>query len=148
MNYSFLDLDKEIERVAGKTIPEIFEQEGEDRFRRLEKQTLYHTGQSEKMVFATGGGTPCFYQNMDWMNDHGITVYLKWTPEELLKNITSSADVRPLMTGQGAEDKLNYIRTTLADREKYYLRSQIIITSPTLQDAPEQIRSALGKLSQ
>lgn len=148
MNYSFLDLDKEIERLAGKTIPEIFELEGEDRFRKLEKQTLYHTGQSGKVVVATGGGTPCFYQNMEWMNDHGISVYLKWTPEELLKNITSSADERPLMSGQDEADKLNFIRTTLADREKFYLQSQIIIASPTLQDAPGQILSALEKLRQ
>ena len=74
---SFYDLDEVIEQTHHRTISNIFEEEGEEQFRLWEKQALHGFGQRDQFILSCGGGTPCFFDNMDWMNDHGITIYLR-----------------------------------------------------------------------
>src|SRR4030042_3928468 len=77
LGWSFVDLDRKIEEFAGKTIPQIFSQDGEDYFRKIEADVLRSAGKLMKTVISTGGGTPCHGENMDFMVKTGVTVYLK-----------------------------------------------------------------------
>ena len=108
LGYSFLDLDKEIEKQQKNTIAQIFESKGEDYFRKLEHQFLTDFNLNKNTVVSCGGGTPCFYNNMEMMNKIGYTVYIQMTTEALfsrLKQITP-----PLSSSQSCPRKLEGIR--------------------------------------
>ena len=97
LGWSFIDLDKRIEEYTGKTIPEIFSQNGEDYFRIIETQLLRNLKSCTKTVISTGGGTPCYIDNMDFMIETGLTIYLKLTPAELKSRLSQSKGERPLI---------------------------------------------------
>lgn len=122
----FIDLDTEIEKTAGKSISSIFSEEGEQHFRKYEYDELRRIDLSEGAVIATGGGTPCYSGNMDYMNDTGITVYMKMTPAALASRLENAMVSRPLLAGLRGESLISYISDKLKEREPYYLRSQII----------------------
>lgn len=125
MNWSFIDLDKQIEEAAGKTIPEIFESEGETHFRQLESEALIRTASVKNTIISTGGGTPCHGSNMDFMLASGLTVYLKLTPEQLTSRLLESSGNRPLIKNI-PDDQLNeFISKKLAEREPWYSRAGI-----------------------
>jgi shikimate kinase len=125
--WSFIDLDKKIESHTGKTVPDIFFDHGEEYFRKVESEVLINLKVSENTVVATGGGTPCYNDNMEYMINSGITVYLQMTPEKLLKRLADSQAERPLIRDLKNEELQSFIEQKLAEREKYYLRSAIII---------------------
>jgi shikimate kinase len=125
--WSFIDLDKKIENHTGKTVPEIFFDHGEEYFRRIESEVLVNIKASENSVIATGGGTPCYNENMEYMINSGITVYLQMTPDKLLKRLADSRAERPLIRDLKNEELQSFIEQKLAEREKYYLRSAVII---------------------
>lgn len=127
LGWSFIDLDKKIEEYAGKTIPEIFSQEGEGYFRDLEMRLLRTLKSGTDTIISTGGGTPCYSDNMDFMLETGLTVYLKLTPDELKSRLSDSKGERPLIKGLGSENLLSFIEEKLADRKKCYERSDINI---------------------
>lgn len=123
---SWVDLDAVIEKNEGTRIPEIFEKKGEAYFRELESLALkrYDT---ENIVVSTGGGTPCYFDNMDWMNAVGITVYLKASPEFLMSRLENSENDRPLLEAQ--IDKSSFIKRQLMEREPYYEKAQITVSA-------------------
>jgi len=127
LGWSFIDLDKKIEEYAGKTIPDIFSQEGEGYFRDLETRLLKTLKSCTDTIISTGGGTPCYSDNMDFMLETGLTVYLKLTPGELKNRLSDSKGERPLIKGLGREKLLSFIEDKLSDREKCYERSDIKI---------------------
>jgi shikimate kinase len=127
LGWSFIDLDKWIEEHTSKTIPEIFSQKGEDYFRSIEAQLLRDLMTCTNTVISTGGGTPCHGDNMDFMNEHGLTVYLKLTPAELNSRLSQSNGERPLIKDLGKGNLLSFIEEKLAVRKKYYDRSNIIV---------------------
>jgi shikimate kinase len=127
LGWSFIDLDKKIEETAGKTIPQIFSQDGEEVFRKTESDVLRSIGHPQGAVVATGGGTPCHGDNMDFMLLNGLTVYLKMTPEQLTHRLLESSTVRPLIKNISDEDLPGYIEKVLAVREKWYNRAEIIV---------------------
>jgi len=96
----FLDTDQVIESQAGMSVAEIFDAYGEDYFRLLEHDVLMQTEFYPKSLNATGGGLPAFADNMDWMLDRGITIYLQWPDELLIDNVLGSRHGRPLL-GKG-----------------------------------------------
>ena len=98
----FIDLDERIESAAGKSISAIFANEGEGMFREYERQALRACEKMEAAVIATGGGTPCFHEGMDWMNAHGITVFLDPTLSILLARLEHGREHRPLLQTQEA----------------------------------------------
>ena len=124
--FSFIDLDKEIETIEKRKIPQIFEVEGEDYFRVKEAECLRSLSGKENLVIATGGGTPCYHGNMEWMNGEGKTVYLRLTPQALFSRLTGGS-ARPLLKGMDKEEMLGYIQTKLKEREEYYLKSGIVV---------------------
>lgn len=131
LNCKFIDLDLLIQESEGRTIQEIFaEVDGEAHFRELEAHYLRQcTG--DNIVVSTGGGTPCFNGNMDYMNRAGRTVYLKHEPETLTSRLINAKTPRPLIRGKSESELLQYVQTTLACREKTYNKATIIIANPT-----------------
>jgi len=127
LGYKFFDLDDLIERERGISISEIFRTEGETSFRSTEADILRNTGNMTDTVISCGGGTPCFNDNIDYMNNSGVTVYLEMTPGQLSARLSGSAGVRPLVSGMEGDDLLNYISKTLSEREKYYKKAIITV---------------------
>jgi shikimate kinase len=125
LGWPFIDLDKKIEEYTGKTIPEIFSQDGEDYFRRTETQLLRELKSSSDAIISTGGGTPCHSDNMDFMLDTGLTLYLKMTPEQLRSRLLKSKTDRPLLKDLDHDGLLLFIEEKLAYREKWYERSDL-----------------------
>jgi len=127
MGWTFIDLDRKIEEVAGKAIPQIFSGDGEDVFRKIESDVLKGIDPGEGTIVSTGGGTPCHGNNMDLMLRTGLTVYLKMTPEQLTFRLLESTAVRPLIKNVSDEQLPEFIEKVLSVREKHYSRAEIII---------------------
>ncbi len=123
----FMDIDTEIETAAGKSISKIFSEDGEEHFRKTEFEVLRSIDLTGGKVIATGGGTPCYADNMDYMNKTGITVYLRMTPAALASRLEYAMISRPLIAGLRGESLLNYITCKLSEREPVYLKSRIVI---------------------
>ena len=127
LGWSFIDLDRKIEELAGKTIPQIFSSDGEQAFRKLESDVLRSINSLEDTIVSTGGGTPCHGNNMDYMLESGLTVYLKMTPEQLTYRLLESTGERPLIKNISDEQLPEFIEKILTVREKWYSRADIII---------------------
>lgn len=123
----FIDLDHEIVSEIGMSIPEYFEQFGESRFREKEQEILLNQ-KGKSAIISTGGGTPCFYDNMDWLLENGTVIYLQHSPRSLWNRLSNS-DIRkrPSLNGLQGESLLHFIEKKLAQRNPYYIRAQIII---------------------
>ena len=122
-NKYFYDLDEMIENKAEKKIADIFQTEGEAYFRKIESIELRSTVSYDDCIIACGGGTACFENNMDWMNEHGITVYLSASPGELLKNILKDAHTRPLIKNMSMAEVFLFIEQMLDKRRPFYERA-------------------------
>ena len=126
---SFVDLDLFIENRYHKTIRQIFEEKGEGAFREIECKALREVAEFEDVVISTGGGTPCFHQNMSFMNEQGTTVYLKVTNEELIRRINLNKSARPLLK-DFTDDRLSrFVEETIAKRSVFYEQARIIFTA-------------------
>lgn len=120
---TFYDLDWYIEERFHKKVGRIFEEEGEARFRDLERRMLHEAAEFENVVLACGGGTPCFYDNIEYMNATGNTFYLKASPETICAHLSISRNERPLLKGKNPEELASYVDTQLAEREPFYNRA-------------------------
>ena len=118
LHYQSADLDRCFKQKFSITIADYFAQYGQASFREQECLLLKETIQWENMVIATGGGTPCFYQNMQWMNTHGVTLYLEMNAKALFSRLQNAKDPRPLLSQK--TDLLQYIEQTLKERAPYY----------------------------
>jgi shikimate kinase len=127
LGINFIDLDKYIEERNFKSVPKIFEQEGEAAFRLKERQALQEVAQFEEVVVGTGGGAPCFYDNMDLMNKAGITIYLAPDNETLAFRLLKSKTERPLIAGKSPEELQIFIQQALEKRAPFYEQSKIVI---------------------
>ncbi len=126
LQWKFIDLDAYLESKESKTISQIFEEGGEALFRQLEKDYLTATGDFEKTVIATGGGCPCFYDNMEWMDVIGQTIYLKTPVSILVKRLQSETEHRPLLAGKSNKELSDFIEQKLKERKAYYEQAQVI----------------------
>jgi shikimate kinase len=141
MGYSFKDLDSEIEKKEGISISEIFETKGETAFREAEHKALLETEKEDNTIIATGGGAPCFQDQMEWMNAHGVTIYLKLLESALKNRLEPEMKDRPLLKNLDAETLGDFIYKTLRERAYYYHRAQIVIDPG--QISPEELSSIL-----
>jgi shikimate kinase len=125
----FADLDAEIEKTAGMTIPEYFEHQGEGNFRILEKEMLHSfSSKHDNFVLATGGGTPCFHYNMDFMNENGLTIFLDVSPGDLaLRILDQGVECRPLFKSYDHQDLIQEVRDLAVNRMDFYNQAQIKI---------------------
>lgn len=122
----FVDLDEVIEAGAQQSISAIFSQVGEDGFRQLEQNALRQLALDPPKVVATGGGTPCFFDNMAWMNTHGITVFLQVPVPVLAARLHAEQTIRPLLQGIPVGDLETHIARLLAQRAPMYQQARIV----------------------
>ena len=139
--FQLVDVDLEIERAAGSTIAEYFSNHGEDEFRKLESDTLKNFPYAENAVVATGGGSPCFFDNMDWMNANGVTIYIELSPTALAKRLESGMAKRPLLANLSEQELIQFIEKKLGEREEQYKKAQIILSGINLN--PADVQAAL-----
>ncbi|GAB2825874.1 shikimate kinase [Ferruginibacter profundus] len=125
--HEFFDLDHVIEKEEQKTIAAIFEQNGEAYFREKETETLKTFANKTNCIIACGGGTPCFNNNMQWMNEHGTTVYLAATPADIFKRVIGEQTKRPLIKNLSAGDLMRFIEKKLQERAPVYNTAKIIL---------------------
>lgn len=133
--YQFIDLDKEIEAEIGMCIPQYFEKFGEAKFRDIESAILKQAEKWDNAIIATGGGAPCYFDNIDWMNAKGITVYLSLSPKALVKRLENGTDQRPVLQGLKGSQLEAFIAEKLAARDVFYKQAQLEISGINLTAA-------------
>ncbi|MEM6394962.1 MAG: shikimate kinase [Bacteroidota bacterium] len=121
----FADMDTWIEKTAGQTIKEIFEQQGEDTFRKLEADHLRKSKKHKQLIVATGGGTPCFHGGMDWMLQNGHVVFIDPPLDTLFSRLEKERGHRPLVSGE--LDFRRSIAERLAERRSIYEKAHLIM---------------------
>lgn len=134
----FFDLDEQIEENEGKPITEIFAEKGEEHFRLLEKDTLHIISEShDSFIMACGGGTPCYFNNISYMKDQGVTVWINTPLNTLFKRLVNEKDRRPLLRSLTDEQLRAFISKKFSDRRMYYEQADIHIDDEPLQ--PEKL---------
>lgn len=133
LGLSFIDLDKAIEAKFGNDISAIFTGNGEQHFRELEQQILNESLEKDDFVMATGGGTPCFSDNMDQMNEAGVTIYLKMSTDLLAERLETETEQRPLLNGKTGHELWTFIHELLTEREPDYLRAKYKVKAKDLK---------------
>ena len=141
----FYDLDWYIEGRMRKTVPQIFAERGEDGFRLVERNLLHEAAECEDVVLSCGGGTPCFFDNIDYMNSQGDTVYLKADPDVLYAHLRMGKVRRPLLENKTPDEMKAFIREQLAWREEYYLKAKHVL-DVNLLDNYEKIKISVEKM--
>mgnify|MGYP002672215452 FL=1 len=147
LNMPFYDLDWYIESRMRKTVKQIFDERGEEGFRVIERNMLHEVAEFENTVISCGGGTPCFFDNIDYLNQQGETVYLKCTPEVLHKHLSMGKTVRPLLLNKTPEQVKTYIEEQLQVREPFYSKAKHTV-DVTLMDNYEKIKISVAKLKE
>ncbi|MFD2246476.1 shikimate kinase [Pontibacter ruber] len=130
LGYTFVDLDEYIERREGKSIAQLFEQEGQEQFRLKERQALEAVVQEyDQAVIATGGGAPCFLDNMQFINRSGKSFFLDVPVEELVNRLLNSdLSVRPLLAGKSTEELNHFMTKTLSERLWFYRQAHYTLS--------------------
>lgn len=135
----FYDLDWYIESRMRRSVKQIFDQEGEEGFRKTERNMLHEVAEFENVILSCGGGTPCFFDNMSYLNRQGQTIYLKAQPEVLYSHLKMGKVVRPLLLNKTPDQVRAFIKQQLAQREKYYSQAHHTI-DVSLMDNREKIK--------
>ena len=144
LGYQWADLDRMLETTFHTSIPIFFKRYGEEAFRKIEQKLLHNTVDLDNIVISTGGGTPCFFDNIEWMNLHGTSVYFDVTVETLLRRAAQSKKPRPILAGLTDEQRSLYVRQQLSQRLPYYQKAQIIFPAdqPDIDQLVQLISSA------
>lgn len=145
LGLQFYDLDWYIESRMHKTVPQIFEERGEDGFRKIERNMLHEVAEFENVVISCGGGTPCFFDNIGYMNAQGVTVYLKATPEVLYEHLKMGKTVRPLLLNKTPEQVQTFIKEQLSEREAFYMKARHVI-DVSLMDNYDKIKDSVNSI--
>ena len=144
LDYLFIDTDHLLENTEGSSIAQIFETRGEVAFRQLESDTLKGLSKWDNIVVATGGGAPCFHDNMTYINSSGISIYLKTDPNLLLQRLLPESEKRPLLRGRSEADLLAFIESKVSERTAFYGQADIIISqNSNEQDVAQEILTAI-----
>lgn len=141
----FYDLDWYIETRMRKKVPQIFEEKGEEGFRKIEYNMLHEVAEFENVVISCGGGTPCFFDNIDYMNGQGDVVYLKGTPEVLYQHLQMGKGIRPLLQGKSKEELHAFITEQLAYREQFYMKANHVFDI-SVMDTTDMVNATLDRL--
>lgn len=130
LDRSFIDLDQFIEAELKRSIPQIFEEEGEQAFRKYESQQLRSIPkEDQELVISLGGGTPCFADNLDYVKTQGTSIYLRVSEDILIGRLRQKKASRPLIAELSDEQIADFVRTELKKREPYYLQADYILAS-------------------
>lgn len=145
LHIPFIDLDWYIEERFHKTVRELFSERGEDGFRKLEKNMLHEVGEFENVVVSTGGGAPCFFDNMEYMNRVGNTVFLDVDPEVLFRRLRVAKQQRPILKDKKDDELLEFIVNALEKRTPFYRQAHYIYRADRLEDC-NQIETSVQQL--
>ncbi|MCJ8211280.1 AAA family ATPase [Mucilaginibacter sp. RS28] len=126
LNFRFIDLDEQFEWEEATSIAKYFQQHGEEKFRKRESEVLKTTNYPDNCIVSTGGGLPCFFDNMEWMKAHGKVVYIQHNPKTLAQRLEHGKEERPLLHGKTMDELVEFITEKLAEREKYYIQATIV----------------------
>ncbi len=143
----FYDLDWYIESRMHKTVSQIFAERGEEAFRKMEYNMLHEVAEFEDVIISCGGGTPCFFDNMDYLSRQGDVVYLKASPDTLYKHLLMAKVERPLLKDKTQDELIDYITTHLAEREPYYQKAHHVLNVDVL-DNYDKIQESVAQLRQ
>jgi shikimate kinase len=130
-----------------KKVSEIFEERGEEGFRQIEHNMLHEVAEFEDVIISCGGGTPCFFDNIDYMNRQGDVVYLKTDPETIYKHLKMSKNERPLLLNKTPDEVQVFIREQLKQREQFYSKAKHVINVDLL-DSRDKIQLSIQKVKQ
>lgn len=143
----FYDLDWYIESRMRKTVAQIFAEKGEEGFRKIEHNMLHEVAEFENVIISCGGGTPCFFDNIDYINQQGEVIYLKATPEVLYRHLLMGKVERPLIKNKTPEELIAYITEQVAKREEFYNKARYTL-DVSLMDNYEKIQLSVDQLRQ
>jgi shikimate kinase len=146
LDIPFYDLDEYLEEKEGKKISEIFQKKGEDYFRQIERMCLRDFGIIGDAVIACGGGTPCFFDNLEWINQTGISIYLQTPVKLLVERLSDMQAERPLIAGKSNSELRDFIEEKLNERVAFYLKASIIHHQHNADD--DVVGEILAHLSQ
>ena len=141
----FYDLDWYIENRMHTTVSKLFSERGEEAFRKIEYNMLHEVAEFEDVIISCGGGTPCFFDNMDYLNQQGDVVYLKATPEVLYKHLLMAKVERPLLKGKSPEELIAYITAHLKERTPFYEKARHTLDVSVL-DNHDKIATSVERL--
>lgn len=127
LGLTFIDLDHYLEERYFKTIPRIFAEEGEDAFRRKERKMLEEVAAFDHVIVATGGGAPCFFDNIDLMNQSGFCIFMDVDVDSLIYRLTHARTERPLIKGKSPEELRDFIDALMLKRRPFYEKAQYIL---------------------
>lgn len=147
MGLQFIDMDWYIEGRFHKTVKQIFAELGEDAFREMERKMLHEVGDFENVMISTGGGTACFFDNVQYMNQQGQTVYMKADIDTLFNRLQIGKAKRPLLMNKTDEEMRQYITEQLASREPFYSQATYVFDSNRLESR-HQIDKSIEELRQ
>ena len=146
----FYDLDWYIESRMHKTVKQLFDSVGEEGFREIERNMLHEVAEFEDVIISCGGGTPCFFDNIDYINQQGDTIYLKASPEVLYGHLKMGKTVRPLLLNKTPEEVVAFIEQQLRQREPFYTKAKhtldvsLMDNFDKIQITVEQLKQQLG----
>lgn len=123
----FWDLDAMIEEKEQKAVDALFSEFGESYFREAESIVLRTFTGKDNYILASGGGTPCFHNNMQWMNDNGTTVYLRATADQIIERVKNEKHKRPLLKQLNDDEILPFVSQKIKERELFYSHAKIIL---------------------
>ena len=144
LDLSFIDLDNYIEQRYNKSINQIFAENGEKGFRSIEKSLLHEVCEFEDVIISAGGGTPCFFDNMEYMNTQGETIYLKASNKKLFERLKIAKSHRPLLKDKNDDEISNFIDLQLAQREPFYSKAKHTFITDLLENK-EQISESIKR---
>ena len=147
LGLEFIDLDWYIEERYHRSIADIFAERGEEGFRSIERSLLHEVGEFEDVVIATGGGTPCFFDNIDYMNSVGQTVFLDVSPAVLFRRLKVAKAKRPLVAGKTDTELQEFIRTALDRRLPFYRKAACPFNGEELESR-KQIAASVARLKE
>lgn len=145
---TFIDLDFYIEGRYHKLVSEIFAERGEEAFREIERKMLHEVAEFEDVLVSTGGGAPCFFDNMDFMNGCGTTIYLKVSVEELAKRLEMCKHTRPVLKGRSGGELRDFISDSLEKRNPFYTQATLTFDAEKMftQSDVQDISNALMEM--
>ena len=147
LGLTFVDLDWYIEERFHKSIRQLFAERGEEGFRELEKRMLHEAGDFEDVVISVGGGTPCFFDNMEYMNAAGETVFLDVDIKVLFRRLKVAKQQRPLLDGKTDEELMLFIQEALQARLPFYTKAKHVFNGELLEDR-HQIQQSVERLKE
>jgi len=140
LGFEYVDIDKYIEEKESLTIKEIFEQKGEAYFRNQEKKYIHEVDTNQNLVVSTGGGAPCFFDNMDVMNEKGLTIYLNRNKEKTIWRLLKGQYKRPLIADLSPEELEHFYDERLESRKPFYEKAQLHVGDADVDEIVEMLK--------